>query len=103
MGSVRLMFFPTASSQFKEIFYLHIFFSVTSRSLLSVTTTNDSTSCTPSAVENFPSKLMTSRQLKNGGLLVPVLIALYMFWGLAIVCDEYFVPVCEKISEGKVT
>jgi hypothetical protein len=38
---------------------------------------------------------------KHGGVIVHVMIAFYMFTGLALVCDDYFVPALDRISEGK--
>ena len=37
---------------------------------------------------------------KHGGIIIHVLIATYMFTGLALVCDDYFVPALDRISEG---
>lgn len=34
---------------------------------------------------------------------VPLFQAIYMFYALAIVCDDYFVPSLEKISEVRKT
>mmetsp|Transcript_7169 Transcript_7169/g.25236 ORF Transcript_7169/g.25236 Transcript_7169/m.25236 type:complete len:598 (-) Transcript_7169:255-2048(-) len=36
---------------------------------------------------------------KNGGVIVYFIGVLYMFIGIAIVCDDFFVPSLEKISE----
>ena len=63
--------------------------------------TSDRLNCTPAAVDNFPSPGLTRKQLKQGGAVLHAMLALYMFWGLAIVCDEYFVPACERICEGE--
>jgi sodium/potassium/calcium exchanger 4 len=38
---------------------------------------------------------------KHGGVIIHVLLATYMFTGLALVCDDYFVPALDRISEGK--
>lgn len=39
---------------------------------------------------------------KHGGLILHILVAVYTFIGLAIVCDEYFVSSLDRICEGKV-
>lgn len=39
---------------------------------------------------------------KHGGLLLHVLVAVYTFLGLAIVCDEYFVASLDRICEGTI-
>ncbi|XP_060527977.1 probable sodium/potassium/calcium exchanger CG1090 isoform X2 [Cylas formicarius] len=36
---------------------------------------------------------------KHGGLILHIIIAIYMFVGLAIVCDEYFVASLDRICE----
>ncbi|CAG9859944.1 unnamed protein product [Phyllotreta striolata] len=53
--------------------------------------------CTPPAVDEFPVELFSTQQLVNGAIVVPVLLTVYSFIAIAIVCDEYFVPVVEKI------
>lgn len=42
---------------------------------------------------------MTCQALESGGLILPLIGMLYMFLGLAIVCDEFFVPALELIVE----
>ena len=37
----------------------------------------------------------------QGGLIIHVLTAVYMFMGLAIVADDYFVPALDKLAESK--
>ena len=39
---------------------------------------------------------------KHGGLIIHILVAVYTFLGLAIVCDDYFVSSLDRICEGKV-
>jgi hypothetical protein len=57
--------------------------------------------CTTPAIEQFPKTLMTPEQRRHGGLLFHVFVAAYMFAGLSIVCDDYFVPSLEAISGGQ--
>ena len=38
---------------------------------------------------------------KHGGLIIHILVAMFTFIGLAIVCDEYFVSSLDRICEGK--
>ncbi|KAJ7996631.1 hypothetical protein DPEC_G00239050 [Dallia pectoralis] len=52
------------------------------------------------AIHEFPADIFTKEQLKHGAVLLHVLCAIYMFYALAIVCDDYFVPSLEKISEN---
>lgn len=43
---------------------------------------------------------MSLKDTQDGGVFVHILIALYLFAALAIVCDDYFVPSLERICEG---
>ncbi|XP_036823466.1 sodium/potassium/calcium exchanger 3 isoform X1 [Oncorhynchus mykiss] len=52
------------------------------------------------AIHEFPEDIFTKEELKGGAVLLHVLCAIYMFYALAIVCDDYFVPSLEKISEN---
>lgn len=67
---------------------------VSSRHLLTVLP-----NCTPRAVDQFPWDQLTEDQRKEGYLVLHVLLALYMFLALAIVCDRYFVPSLEILCE----
>ena len=61
------------------------------------------TECMPRAVEEFPSNFFTLQQTQDGGIAVHILIAIYMFGALAIVCDDYFVSSLEAICERKLS
>ncbi|XP_072302388.1 sodium/potassium/calcium exchanger 3-like [Eucyclogobius newberryi] len=52
------------------------------------------------AIHEFPEDVFTKEQRKNGAVCLHALCAIYMFYALAIVCDDYFVPSLEKISEN---
>ncbi|XP_041657010.1 sodium/potassium/calcium exchanger 3-like isoform X1 [Cheilinus undulatus] len=52
------------------------------------------------AIHEFPEDIFTKEQRKKGAVLLHALCAIYMFYALAIVCDDYFVPSLEKISEN---
>ncbi|KAM4621822.1 sodium/potassium/calcium exchanger 3-like [Polymixia lowei] len=52
------------------------------------------------AIHEFPQDIFTLKQRRQGAVLLHVLCAIYMFHALAIVCDVYFVPSLEKISEN---
>ena len=56
--------------------------------------------CQRPAIEQFPQPLMDKASRQKGGLIVHIAVAVYMFIGLAIVCDDYFVPALDRISEG---
>ncbi|XP_033992844.1 sodium/potassium/calcium exchanger 3 isoform X1 [Trematomus bernacchii] len=55
---------------------------------------------TKSAISDFPEDIFSLQQRRQGAVLLHVLCAMYMFYALAIVCDVYFVPSLEKISEN---
>ncbi|XP_051874236.1 sodium/potassium/calcium exchanger 4-like [Pristis pectinata] len=51
------------------------------------------------AIHEFPSDLFTNKERQHGGVLLHITGAVYMFYALAIVCDDFFVPALEKICE----
>ncbi|XP_055542829.1 probable sodium/potassium/calcium exchanger CG1090 [Wyeomyia smithii] len=55
--------------------------------------------CTPPAIEQFPRPLMGPNVRRHGGLVIHVLVAVFTFLGLAIVCDDYFVSSLDRICE----
>ncbi|KAH8359124.1 hypothetical protein KR093_004469 [Drosophila rubida] len=57
--------------------------------------------CTPPAIEQFPQPLMNKWARQHGGLILHILVAIFTFFGLAIVCDEYFVASLDRLCEGK--
>ena len=57
--------------------------------------------CTPPAIEEFPRPLIPQYARARGGLIIHLSIAVYMFLGLSIVCDDYFVPALERMVECK--
>ena len=56
--------------------------------------------CTPRSIDQFPADFMSEQQRKNGGVVVHILLSLYIFAAIAIVCDDYFVASLEKLSTG---
>ncbi|KAH8247005.1 hypothetical protein KR032_006814, partial [Drosophila birchii] len=55
--------------------------------------------CTPPAIEQFPQPLMNKWARRHGGLILHILVAVFTFFGLAIVCDEYFVASLDRLCE----
>ncbi|ALC46126.1 CG1090 [Drosophila busckii] len=55
--------------------------------------------CTPPAIEQFPQPLMNKWARQHGGLIIHILVAIFTFFGLAIVCDEYFVASLDRLCE----
>ncbi|KAF3705972.1 Sodium/potassium/calcium exchanger 3 [Channa argus] len=70
------------------------------RRLLQEKADNQSLDEPRAAIHEFPEDIFTKEQRKKGAVLLHVLCAIYMFYALAIVCDDYFVPSLEKISEN---
>ena len=56
--------------------------------------------CTPPAIEDFPPDIFNEKQRQSGAVVIHILISLYLFIALAVVCDKYFVPAVEKICGG---
>lgn len=59
------------------------------------------TNCTPPAIDDFPADLFTREQRQAGAVAFHISVSLYLFLALAVVCDKYFVPAVERISQGK--
>ncbi|XP_017669377.1 PREDICTED: sodium/potassium/calcium exchanger 4 isoform X2 [Lepidothrix coronata] len=61
--------------------------------------THEEKNCTEPAIHEFPEDIFTNKERRQGGILLHIIAALYMFYALAIVCDDFFVPSLEKICE----
>ncbi|XP_055301928.1 sodium/potassium/calcium exchanger 3 isoform X2 [Sitodiplosis mosellana] len=61
---------------------------------------NECNNCTPAAIEDFPGDLFTRQQRQAGAVAFHITISLYLFLALAVVCDKYFVPAVERISQA---
>jgi len=55
--------------------------------------------CSEPAYKEFPSDGLTTQQRSSGAIVIHILLSLYMFLGLAIICDDYFVASLEQIVE----
>ncbi|KAJ8389869.1 hypothetical protein AAFF_G00113380 [Aldrovandia affinis] len=75
------------------------------RRLLQESLSNDteeretSKNCTKPALHEFPTDLFSHKERTEGAVALHVLCTVYMFFALALVCDDYFVPSLEKICE----
>ncbi|XP_055698635.1 sodium/potassium/calcium exchanger 3-like isoform X2 [Phlebotomus papatasi] len=56
--------------------------------------------CTPAAILEFPSDGLTREQRQSGWIAIHVILVCYLFWLLAVVCDEYFVPAIESMCDS---
>ncbi|KAH8861609.1 putative sodium/potassium/calcium exchanger [Schistosoma japonicum] len=72
-----------------------------SRKLLAmqVVRPHPSMNCTPLAIDNFPRDVFTQSQRQYGAVIIHLIVSIYMFIGLALLCDEYFIPCLERICE----
>jgi len=52
----------------------------------------------PDVGKSYPDDLFTDTQLYHGAVVLHAVGTVYMFVGLAIVCDEYFIPALEVIT-----
>lgn len=55
--------------------------------------------CVEPDIEQFPKTFFNQNDRLNGAVIFYLLIGMYMFIALAIVCDEYFVPSLESICK----
>ncbi|XP_077585663.1 sodium/potassium/calcium exchanger 3 [Stigmatopora nigra] len=55
--------------------------------------------CTEPAIHEFPRDYFTNQERIDGAVGLHVLCTIYMFYALALVCDDYFVPSLDKICE----
>ena len=62
----------------------------------------ENVSCIPPAVTQFPSPGFNKKSRQHGAVIIYILVAVYMFIGLAIVCDDYFVPALTRVSDGEI-
>ena len=63
---------------------------------------SENVSCQGSDDSEFPEDLFTEYERKHGAIILHVILAVYCFAAIAIVCTEYFLPTIKCICEGKV-
>jgi len=57
--------------------------------------------CIPPAVRQFPRPFFSQESRSRGAISIYFALAIYAFVGLAIVCDEFFVPSLDIMCESK--
>ncbi|XP_047219617.1 sodium/potassium/calcium exchanger 5 [Girardinichthys multiradiatus] len=57
------------------------------------------TECIAPQASEFPEGFFTVRERKDGGLVIYFMLIFYMLLAVSIVCDDYFLPSLELISE----
>lgn len=63
--------------------------------------TSEATTATRPAIFNFPTDSIDFKGNKTVRLALLSLIACYIFWMLAIICDEFFVPSIQILCQSK--
>lgn len=66
-----------------------------SRSLLAA----ENETSAPKQDPMFPPDLFTEKQRRNGAVVLHIFGLAYMFVALAVVCDEFFIPALDVITE----
>ena len=61
--------------------------------------TSESITNVTKEAKKFPPDLFTEEQRKQGAIILHILGVIYMFIALAVVCDEFFIPALEVITE----
>ncbi|XP_015116117.1 sodium/potassium/calcium exchanger 4 [Diachasma alloeum] len=60
---------------------------------------NGSHNCTQPSIQEFPSDGFTADERRSGYILIHIILALYLFLLVAIVCDDFFVPSIQRICD----
>ncbi|XP_060779069.1 sodium/potassium/calcium exchanger 5 [Neoarius graeffei] len=55
--------------------------------------------CVPPQSSEFPQGFFTQQEQKDGGIIIYFIIIFYMLLAISVVCDEYFLPSLEVISD----
>lgn len=61
---------------------------------------NNGTECRNRTIDEFPPDFLTLKQKQHGGVIIHILITIYVFCAVSIVCDEYFVHSLNRIAKG---
>uniref|UniRef100_H3AAT0 Solute carrier family 24 member 5 n=1 Tax=Latimeria chalumnae TaxID=7897 RepID=H3AAT0_LATCH len=68
-------------------------------SLMIFFSSENETQCVSSPSSEFPEGFFTEQERKDGGIVIYFIIIFYMLLAASIVCNEYFLPSLEVISE----
>ncbi|XP_060592770.1 sodium/potassium/calcium exchanger 4-like [Ruditapes philippinarum] len=83
----------------KTLSTLSAIFANTTSYYINATTALEEEFCTQPAFHEFPPDLFTSSQRSHGAIILHILLVIYMFVALSIVCDDYFVASLDKVCE----
>ncbi|KAL9871837.1 sodium/potassium/calcium exchanger 5-like isoform 1-T1 [Glossina fuscipes fuscipes] len=56
--------------------------------------------CTMAAILQFPDDGLSRAQRLHGWIIVHIILTVYGFWILAVVCDDYLIPCIQQICKG---
>lgn len=84
-------------------FIFQIFFSTSNTLSTNDTESTSSThsnqsKCEVPSIDEFPPLFFNNEQRRRGGVLLHIVLILYSFAAIEIVCDDYFASALEKIS-----
>ena len=84
-------------------FIFQIFFSTSNTLSTNGTESTSSTQsnrskCESASIDEFPMLFFNNEQRRRGGVLLHIVLILYSFAAIEIVCDDYFASALEKIS-----
>lgn len=68
---------------------------------MAVSVSDNETECVSPQSSEFPGGFFTVQERKDGGLIIYFMIIFYMLLAVSVVCDDYFLPSLEVISERK--
>eukprot|EP00062_Callorhinchus_milii_P002233 gi/632939147/ref/XP_007907888.1/ PREDICTED: sodium/potassium/calcium exchanger 5 [Callorhinchus milii] len=71
----------------------------TDRVRRALSTANNGSNCVQAPSSEFPGGFFTQEERKEGGIVIHIIITLYMLIAVDIVCEDYFIPSLEVISE----
>lgn len=71
------------------------------RSRVCPAVSENETECVSPQSSEFPEGFFTVQERKDGGLVIYFMLIFYMLLAVSIVCDDYFLPSLEVISERK--
>lgn len=72
---------------------------VTLEPLINLVPAKKDISCEPPAYLEFPPDIFGQFLRKHGFVLVHLVVVCYMFYCLAVVCDNYFLPSLEQCAQ----
>src|SRR5438874_1996040 len=57
--------------------------------------------CTPRSINDFPPDLFTTTERSHGAICIHILVSIYIFYAIMLVCDDYFIPSIQCVCDGE--